>query len=618
MDRRKLLTYGAAGTVAAVTGIPMRTALGESATNSPCKDHASTGKDLNEATIKRIESITSFIPGVAPEKGGIQILPGERQCPPVKYEKVHDQGMIIERDIPVKMRDGVIIYINLYRPEGLEKVAPIIGWSPYGKFMEGKIEYDYDVHRPRIEYNPAQVSKYATFEFLDPVTWCRRGHAIIVADNRGHWHSQGDGYTEGGPQEEQDEYDLIEWAGTQPWSTGKVGLAGVSYFAVSQWGAAALRPPHLAAIMPWEGFSDPYREKYFHGGIPETSRTVKWQLRNLNSETRVEDMVAMAQTHYMYDEYWESKVPDCSQIEVPAFIVSSWSDTGFHTRGTLRAYKAISSKQKWLLIHGRKKWDYFLQDDSIERQMQFFDYFLRGVKNEVPNWPKVRMEVRDAYYEGAFRDEKEFPLARTDYRKLYLNAASNSLGPTPIASEARATYDPKDDNARAYFDIVFDKETELTGYMKLHLWVSPIGSDDMDLFVGVDKYNLKGERVGFAFSDTHDDGSAALGWLRVSHRELDKKLSTPEQPYYLHRRELRLADGVPVPVEIEIWASSTRWLPGEKLRLTVQGGDMQKIPVTRQRHISARNKGQHVVHTGGQYDSYLLVPFIPATSRSKA
>jgi len=372
------------------------------------------------------------------------------------------------------------------------------------------------------------------------------------------------------------------------------------------------------AMMPWEGFSDPYREKYFHGGIPETSRTLKWQLRNLNSDTRVEDMTAMAQTHYMYDDYWASKVADLSQIEAPAYVVSSWSDTGFHTRGTLRAYKAISSKQKWLEIHGRKKWDYFLQDDCIERQMQFFDYFLKGVKNEVPNWPKVRLEVRDAFYEGTFRAEKEFPLTRTDYQKFYLNAASKSLGIAPVSAESKSTYDPRDDNQQAYFDVVFEKQTELTGYMKLHLWVSPIASDDMDIFVGVEKYNLKGDRVGFAFSDTHDDGSAALGWLRVSHRELDTNQSTPEQPYYLHRRELRLAEGVPVPVEIEIWASSTRWLAGEKLRLIVQGGDMQKNPPTRQRHVSARNKGQHVIHTGGQYDSYLLVPVIQASSYSKA
>ena len=608
MDRRKLLKYGAVGTVAAVTGIDVRPAPGEPKAERPGKTPALVEEDHGETRIKRVEAITCFIPGVAPEKGGIEILPGQEECPPIKHQVFRDEGMVIERDITVKMRDGVEIYIDLYRPEGEQKTPVIIGWSPYGKFNNGANEYKFD----HIKYSPSQVSKYANFEFVDPVNWCRRGHAIIAADSRGHWYSKGDGYVEGGPQEAQDEYDLIEWAGTQPWCNGKVGLAGVSYFAVSQWGAAATRPPHLAAINPWEGFSDPYREKYFHGGIPESVRSVKWQLRNLNSTTRVEDIAAAAQTRPYADEYWASKVAAWSQIEVPAYVVASWSDQGFHSRGTIQAFRGISSKQKWLEIHGRKKWDYFLQDDSVERQMQFFDYFLKGIKNEVPNWPKVRLEVRDKYYVGTFRDEKEFPLARTEYQKFYLNAASNSLSTAPVPTETQASYDPKDDMQRAQFDFVFPETTELTGYMKLHLWVSPIGSDDMDLFVGIEKYNQGGERVGFAFADTWDDGSVALGWLRVSHRELDLKRSTPEQPVMLHQRELRLAEGVPVPVEIEIWPSSTRFLAGDKLRVVVQGVDIHNYPPTRQRHFSARNKGQHVIHTGGQHDSYLLIPVIPA------
>lgn len=613
MNRRNILKYGAVGTVAAMTGVDVRPALGEQQAARPGKSRISPGEEHAKAQIERIAAITSFIPGVPPEKGGLEIYPGQ-EIPPLKHQIFHDAGMVIERDIAVKMRDGVEIYVDLYRPEGQEKVPVIIGWSPYGKFINGIISYA----RGKIKYSPGQVTKYSNYEFLDPVNWCRRGFAILAADNRGHWYSKGDGYVEGGPQESLDKYDMVEWAGTQPWSSGKVGIAGVSYFALSQYGVAALRPPHLAAINPWEGFSDPYREKYFQGGIPENQRSARWQLRNLNSTTRVEDIAAMADTHPFYDEYWESKVADLSQIDVPAYVVASWTDQGFHSRGTIRAFQEMSSKQKWLEVHGRKKWEYFLQDDSVERQMKFFEYFLKGVKNDVPAWPKVRLEVRDEYYVGTFRAEKEFPFARTDYRKLYLNAASNSLATAAVSTEAQAKYDPKDDNQRAQFDFVFSETTELTGYMKLHLWVSPIGSDDMDLFVGVEKYDKNGERVKFAFADTKEDGSVALGWLRVSHRELDVKKSTPERPVLLHQRELRLAEGVPVPVEIEIWPSSTRFFAGEKLQLVVQGGDIHKYPgdVLAQRHFSTRNKGQHVIHTGGRYDSYLLIPNIPAAAIS--
>jgi predicted acyl esterase len=615
MDRREILKYGALGTVAAVTGPAMQPAIGQPEVERSRNAPPSTRNERGETEIKRIAAITSFIPGVPPEKGGLEIYPGQ-EIPPLKHQVFRDQGMVIERDIAVKMRDGVEIYIDLYRPEGQDKVPVIIGWSPYGKFINGLISYA----RGRIKYDPKQVSKYANYEFIDPVNWCRRGFAIITADNRGHWYSKGDGYVEGGPQEAEDKYDLVEWAGVQSWCTGKVGFAGVSYFALSQYGVAALRPPHLAAINPWEGFSDPYREKYFQGGIPEEQRSGRWQLRNLNSTTRVEDIAAMAETHPFYDEYWASKAADLSQIEVPAYVVASWTDQGFHSRGTIQAFREMSSKQKWLEVHGRKKWEYFLENDSVERQMQFFDYALKGMKNEVADWPKVRLEVREKYYVGAFRAEREFPLARTDYRKLYLNASSNSLATDPVSAEAKASYDPKDDNQSAQFDLVFSETTELTGYMKLRLWVSPVGSDDMDLFVGIEKYDTSGERVPFAFADTKEDGSVALGWQRVSHRELDPERSTPEQPVHLHKRELRLAEGVPVPVEIEIWPSSTRFFAGEKLRVVIQGGDIHKYPgdVLAQRHFSVRNKGQHVIHTGGQYDSYLLVPVIPALSSVRA
>ena len=118
---------------------------------------------------------------------------------------------------------------------------------------------------------------------------------------------------------------------------------------------------------------------------------------------------------------------------------------------------------------------------TAEKQMKFFDHFLKGMANDVPSWPKVRMEVRDRYYEGTFRNEKEFPLARTDYQKLYLDAASTSLQMSPVVTESDARYDPKDDTGRACFDFAFTSTTEITGYMKLYLWVSSVGSDDMDL-----------------------------------------------------------------------------------------------------------------------------------------
>jgi len=540
---------------------------------------------------------TRFLPGLPPEEGG---------CPPLQHRTVHADGMVIEYDAPVKMRDGVEIYVDLFLPESGGPVPPIVAWGPYGKHAPVK----YDIF-PNHGVDPRWVSKYAGFEAPDPAYWTRQGYAVINVDPRGMWNSQGDA-TFYSAQEAKDVYDLIEWAGTQPWSNGRVGMSGVSYLAIVQWRAAAERPPHLAAINPWEGVSDRYREMAYHGGIPENRFGPMWRSRRVPySRQRVEDTVTMYAEHPLWDAYWESKTPDLSKVEVPAYIVASWSDQGLHTRGTLEGFKRIASKDKWLTVHGRKKWQYYYQPENVDRLRKFFDRFLKGEDNEVSGWPAVRIEVRDRFYVGDMRDEQEWPLARTRYERLFLDAASGTISSSPPKSESATRYDAN--AGKAQFVHRFGAATELTGHMKLRLWVSAEGADDMDLFVGVQKLDAEGRLLPFSFLNALEDGPVALGWLRVSHRELDAARSRPEQPWHTHTREQPLRPGQVVPVDIEIWPSSTRFAAGEQLRLVVQGSDVQQYPpgVVAMGHGVTRNKGTHIIHTGGHHDSHLMVPVIP-------
>jgi predicted acyl esterase len=546
---------------------------------------------------------TRFLPGLPPAEGG---------CPPLHHRTVHADGMSIEYDAPVRMRDEVEIYVDVFRPRGAARSPVIVAWGPYGK--HGPVKYDVF---PNHGVDPAWVSRYAGFEAPDPLYWTRQGYSVINVDPRGMWNSQGDA-TFYSAQEALDAYDLIEWAGTQPWSTGKVGMSGVSYLAIVQWRAAAEHPPHLAAINPWEGVSDRYREMAYHGGIPENRFGPMWRSRRVPySNQRVEDTVAMYAEHPLWDAYWESKTADLSKIEVPAFVVASWSDQGLHTRGTLEGFKRMASRDKWLLVHGRKKWQYYYQPENVERLRLFFDRFLKGVENDVVRWPRVRLEVRDRFYVGEMRDEAEWPLERTRYEELYLDASTGTMAsrPSPVVSEVRYPAEA----GRAEFVHRFAEATELTGHMKLKLWVEAEGSDDMDLFVGLQKLDADGDFVPFSFLNALEDGPVALGWLRVSHRELDVERSRPEQPWHTHRREERLKPGEVVPVEIEIWPSGTRFAAGEQLKLIVQGSDVQKYPpgVVAMGHSVTRNKGTHVIHTGGQYDSLLLVPAIPSPLRGE-
>jgi predicted acyl esterase len=534
---------------------------------------------------------------------------GKKIPPPPDYTEVHENGLLIQRNVAVRMRDGVSIFVDIYRPDtaGTQSLPILLGWSPYGKHnTSARLPW------PAAGVEEGWISSYTAFEAPDPLYWCPRGFGVVYPDPRGSWYSQGE-LRHGGVAEAQDCFDLIEWLGTRAWSNGKVGMTGVSYLAAIQWQVGPLRPPHLAAINPWEGFTDWYREFALHGGIPETSFLVRGSANLQWSTTRTEDTPANVKAHPLHDAYWRSKESDLEAIIVPAYVVASWSDQGLHTRGTLEAYKRIASPHKWLEVHGRKKWSYYYQPSSVEKQRHFFDEYLKRHGTVVPAWPKVLIEIRERANAGTFRREHEWPLARTNFRKLYLEAHAGVLLDEPVPTPGEVRYDPNSDAGRATFDHTFDRDTELTGHMKLRLWVEAIGSNDMDLFVAIQKLDSAGREVPFVFYALLETGPAALGWLRVSHRELDPERSSPEQPFHPHTREQLLQDGERVAVEIEIWPSATLFRSAEQLRVVVQGKDIvtkagPNSPLMR--HEDSRNRGVHVIHTGAEFDSYLLIPTV--------
>jgi predicted acyl esterase len=513
--------------------------------------------------------------------------------------------MLIERDVAVRTRFGFDLYVDVFRPADGLPASPLIAWSPYGKHNPVPVGKLY----PNSGVLPEHTSDHTCFEAPDPAYWVPHGYAVINADSPGTWYSQGRA-TYLSPEEAAAYYDLIEWAGTQAWSAGKVGLSGVSYLASSQWRVAELSPPHLAAINPWEGWTDTYREVVRHGGIPESWFWPYIRRRWGAGTGEIEDLAAETAEHPFFDGFWASKAADFQRITVPAFVVASWSDQGLHTRGTLEGFKKIASRQKWLDVHGRKKWAYYYLPESVERQRAFFDHFLKGKDTGIETWPKVRLEVRRRCSVGDIREEAEWPVARTQYTPLYLDAASGVLQRSP-GKAASCAYAASDGGAA--FEFTFSEPRELVGHMKAHLFMEAEGSDDMDVFVALWKLDAGGNVVPFAYYAHFEDGPVALGWLRASHRELDPARSTEYQPVLAHRREQKLKDGEIVPLDIEIWPSGTRFEAGERLRLIIQGRDVKDYakPRVHARHEETVNRGRHRIHTGGGHASHLLVPVVP-------
>jgi predicted acyl esterase len=530
------------------------------------------------------------------------VVDGFGDSPPLN-QRTYDagNGIICEQDVAIPMRDGTITYCDIYRPAGQTNIPVIIAWSFYGKRP--------GTDSPQVEWRtlgvpPGSHSNMAKFEGPDPAYWCHKGYAIANYDLRGTGNSEGDIYL-WSSQEGRDGYDLVEWLAKQDWCNGKVGMAGNSALAMAQWRIAAERPPHLACIAPWEGIADIYRELINMGGFTECGFN-PFLIKMISGKGLIEDHYTMTQDYPLMNAYWEDKIPDFTKIEVPAYVTAGWCH--FHLRGSTNGFRHISSKKKWLRIHRDFEWPDQYSRQGLDELTRFFDRYLKDIHNGWESTPRVRLAVMDAYdfdYQ-IDRPENEFPLARTEYRKLYVDAANRALVREPVAKESKVSYDANE--GKATFDITFDEETELTGYMKLRLWVEADGNDEMDLFVAVQKFDKNGKWLPVNVLGAPHPGCP--GKLRVSLREIDKEKSTEFQPIYPYNNPQKLKPGEIVPVDIEIWPSSRIWHPGEQLRVEVMG-HYERIDWFEPFTWHTDNKGRHVIHSGGKYDSHLLVPYIP-------
>ncbi|WZH42097.1 CocE/NonD family hydrolase [Fusarium acuminatum] len=350
----------------------------------------------------------------------------------------------------------------------------------------------------------------------------------------------------------------------------------------------------------------------FKGGIPEKQFSECYPIFWNWSNNLVEDSLYGTREHPYFDDYWRSKIPALHKIECPAYIICSWGDHGIHTRGTLNAWKEISSKEKYLEIHQYQKWEWAVTPESLGRQKAFLDkYLLDHSQNEVHFWPKVRYTMRERYYSGEWRSAKAFPIESTEYTKFF---PTRSGGLSRIAQgEAQSlSYDAQ--NGEISFDLpITDTTLEFAGHVKLRLWVEAQGAENMDLFITLRKVDGNGNQVFFPWITIIDSGPIGFGFMRVSRRELDEGKSKPYQPIHTHQRDLRLSDGEIVPVDIEIQPTSCRLRASERLQLFVSGHDYGTYPpgIPVPRHPNTVNRGKHVIHFGGQFDSHLLLPTIP-------
>lgn len=497
--------------------------------------------------------------------------------------------IVLERDVTLVLRDGARIYADVYRPQGGAAVPAIVNWAPYGK---GGTGYQHlDRYPNRIGIGRSRLSGLQSWEGNDPAYWCAHGYAIVQVDARGAFNSEGDIHALGNG-EGRDGHDAVELIAELPWCNGRVGLAGNSYLAAVQWFIAAQRPPHLAAIAPWEGAYDVYRQMLGRGGIPRVTFATLISA-TLYGKGQIEDAVAMLDERPRFDEYWADKVPDLASIDVPAYVTASYTNQ-LHADGTLRAWAALAGP-KWLRIHNTMEWPDFYEERNVEDLRRFFDHHLKRLDNGWASTPPVRMSVLDPGHQDTVdRAGSSFPPAEATPTTLYLDAASSTLSTEPPLSDSSA--ECRIDAKEPWVDFLhrFEQDTELFGWPMATLWVAPLDHDDADLYVYLQKLDERGRELRHQMLDMglplarrwmpllRRAGVKALepaffvgtdGSVRLSLRGLDQR-SDVRHPDLDLRSTQPVGKGDVVPVEIPLWPIGMRWHAGEKLRLRISARNL--------------------------------------------
>lgn len=547
-------------------------------------------------------------------------------------------AVVVEKDVDVPMRDGVRLKADVFRPQDGGKFPAILNLGPYQKDKLWVV--------PNTLEEPP--NEWMNWETINPNWWVPRGYAAVRIDARGSGKSPGQ-YEPWSLAEAVDFYDAIEWAAAQPWCNGKIGLLGISYFAINQWFVANLRPPSLKAIIPWEGFADLYRDALYHGGILSLFMT-NWYTAHLlhhllgRAAQHVADGWQLNTLHFWLHNSLDSGALRGSQaqwdkIDVPMFSVGNWSGMGLHLRGNTEAFMRAPTPHKKLRIHLGSHVHPFYTEDGRRDQIRFFDYWLKGIDNGVMAEPPVKLAIRKGADAFEWRSEREWPLARTRWTKFYLDLSQapeqragvtgtlaavkparmeshsyavsslGTMGSTSAASSQVMGGGIKPGMGTSLETPPLAADTEITGPLAAVLWVSS-SSEDMDLFLTLRNFAPDGSEV----METGQQGSpvpVAKGWLRVSHRELDPELSRPYRPYHRHQRRLYLTPEEVVRVEVEIWPTSMVFKKGHRIRLDIQPRD--GVGSSHYMHYHADyNTGSNTIYAGGDMDSYLLLPVIPA------
>jgi putative CocE/NonD family hydrolase len=568
--------------------------------------------------------------------------PGQRPLAGIQttgrpYRNLSEPQFAIRREdnVAVVLRDGVKLLADVHRPDNPARFPALVAMSPYPRQMQGL-------------GIPAGFVEAGQSDFFVP-----RGYAHVIANSRGTCGSEGT-YDFLGPAERTDLYDLIEWVAAQPWCDGEVGMIGVSYFAIEQFRAALLKPPHLRAIFPFSGTIDPYREMFWHGGMfngrfasryfsgigmlskrkdaffrssavevankillsprvharlaaphKDTLKVFDMALKFAYDTHPWDDIFAdVGVLHQFYDEYWQFR--DMSRrmgdIEIPMYLGADWENVCMHLDTPFTAFDDVKERIPYrfsITPRGSLQWPW----ESLHVEaLAWYDHWLKKRDTGILEGPPIRY-----YVEGAdeWRTADTWPLPQTQFVEWHLHA-DGLLGGAPAQPGARdylhlpkALDLPKNANPPQLPSLLswdtapFQRATDLVGPFKLALLASSTASD-VNWIVKLQLVDAGGQA-----------SDLTQGWLRASHRALDPARSKPYRPVHPHDRAEPLVPGEPTWFEIAIVPTGQRFKPGQRLRLVLASED-EGVAMQGLSHVSCGQAAKNRIFA----ESRLMVPIV--------
>ncbi len=535
----------------------------------------------------------------------------------------------VEMDVKVPMSDGVLLSTNIYRPDAPGQFPVILIRTPYG--------------------NGGENNGGGHF-------FARRGYAAVIQDTRGRFESEG----EFNPffHEAQDGYDAQEWAGTQPWSNGKIGTMGGSYVGYTQWMPAPMANKHLVAMFPVVALADFHEMLYVNGAFqltlsgnwaiemaasPEERESLSKQdnlklLMHLPLMTLDEKAIGREVSflrrwlvHPDYDDYWKpTSIRDrYEDIQIPIYSIGGWYD--LFSRDNLIEFNGVrdSTKNYHLIMDprthggvrengkvGEIEFGKDVMFSTRELQLRWFDYWLKGIDTGIKDAPPLKIFVMG---ENVWRDEQEWPLARTQFTKYYFHSKgeANTLfgdgGLTTEPSEDEPpdsyVYDPDDPvptmpmgphdqrkveerkDVLVYTGPELTEDVEVTGPISVELYAETTAKDT--------DFTAK-------LVDVYPDGRAINlcdGIIRGRYRESNKepKLLEPGKIY---------------KYTIDVWVTSNVFKKGHRMRVEISSSNFPHFDRntntgnTFAQDTEVISATQKIYHDA-DHPSHILLPIIP-------